>query len=263
MKQNNIDDLLDQYLAGQLTEEELKWRHEQLKNGNIEAISNKEIEEIVLPNELLYPLAFQHENIELKLKKNALPTENKSTSISQKETWLTRLKKHTWLPTLFAIGVLLLPIIYLFSWINADKQEIIQQHFAPYSISSIERDFDSSIAKNDWIVAKTKYEQGNYEAAIKSFRNVMLLQREDSYIDAFFIGVCQLSRRYALPYQASEYFEQENLKNTTLFLPAQWYLALAQLQCGEKEKAKATLFFLSQQQNGYKQVEANQLIEML
>ena len=118
MKQKNIDALLDQYLAGQLTEEELKWRHEQLKNGNVNAISDREIEEIILPNELLSPLFFQQENTETKLKKASLPIENKPIKIVKKETWLVWFKRQTWLSALFAIGILLLPIIYLFSWIN-------------------------------------------------------------------------------------------------------------------------------------------------
>ena len=263
MKQNNIDKLLDQYLAGQLTEEELKWRHEELKKGNLSPISDKEIDEVILPNELLSPLLFQNENAETKLKKTFQPIENKAPIVAQKETWTVWLKQKTWLAALSALAVLLIPIIYLFSWINNDKQQVIQKYFVPYQIANIERHFENPETEKYWIAAKTKYEQGNYEAAIKSFRKVLLAQRKDSHIDIFFIGVCQLGRRYALPYQATEYFGQHNLKNTDLFLPAQWYLALAHIQCGENEKAKAALNFLSKQENGYKQNEAKQLIEIL
>ena len=192
-----------------------------------------------------------------------LVIENKPIKIVKKETWLVWFKRQTWLSALFAIGILLLPVIYLFSWINNDKQKIMQQYFVPYNIANIERNFDSAETTSYWIAAKTKYEKGNYEAAIKLFRKVMLTQSEDNHIDAFFIGLCQLGRKYKLPHQAREYFEQENLKNTDLFMPAQWYLALANIQCGEKDEAKAKLLFLSQQQKSYKQEEAKQLMEML
>jgi len=262
MQEKNIDELLDQFLAGKLTEEELKWRHEQLKKGNLTAISEKEIDEVVLPNELLSSLNFKTESSEIPFK-TFQSIESKPVITRQKITWITWLKRQTWLSALAVISILLLPIIYLFSWINNDKQQLIQEYFVPYDIAHIGRNFNNKTTESYWIDAKTKYEQGNYETAIKLFRKINLAQRKDSYIDAFFIGVCQLGRRYALPHKAVEAFEQEKLNHTDLFLPAQWYLALAHLQSGEKEKAKANLEFLSRQENGYKQQEAKKLIEML
>jgi tetratricopeptide (TPR) repeat protein len=210
-----IDEILDQYLDGLITEEEMRDMHLQLENKHKDEDIDALLEKIELPVDILVAPNTR----------KVLPNQIFTTPlepINARERFLHQLPY--WVVLLITIAMLLVAYRMFYH----SHLVMAEQYFKPYAISTIERSFVSDEQKKEWDKAVFAYETPNYIAATTHFKNILNQQPKNDFIDSFFTGICHLALRQ--PREAIVYLNKSTeggnmaWKNT-----AYWYLGLAYL----------------------------------
>lgn len=252
MKRNferELDRLLDQYLAGKLTEEQMKIRH----------------------NELVY-LQEQQERKQYNTSyeyTDDIGTNNngKTYSVKQliKKAKLTKgffNKKYALIVTAAVFVFVSLGFAYIYT--NSDSTyRLFNKYSHTYSINSTPRAFTNGHIQDNWDIAKFKYEMGNYEGAAKNLHITLKAQSDDQYLDYMYIGICQLKKgaaRDATIYLAKGLEKQPppEIKDAL-----NWYQALAYLKLQDFDKCKSLLKRISSSAKSQFSRRASSLLQEL
>src|SRR5690606_20456441 len=139
------------------------------------------------------------------------------------------------------------------------------ENFEPYLPLGVPRsdsDFTTEEEK-----AFNLYNNGNYEAAISLFEDVLTQQDKTEIL--FFLGNAYLASKPPKPKQAisalQKFLEEDRLLNSqaNLYLSqAKWYLSLAYLKNNQLDEAKRLLYELKQSESSYSKKANNLLIEL-
>lgn len=241
-----IDEILDQYLDGLITEEEMRNMHLQLENKQKDEDIDALLEKIELPVDILVapntPRVPPNQIFTTPLE----PTNARERFLHQLPYWVVLL-----------ITMAMLFVAY--SMFYHSHLVMADQYFKPYAIATIERSFTSNKQKNEWTKAIVAYETPDYIAATTHFKNILNQQPKDDFIDSFFAGVCHLALHQ--PREAIIYLnkstENSNIawKNT-----AYWYLGLAYLS---NENIMAARQYLEKVALADSHIHKNDAIEIL
>ena len=213
----NIDEILDRYLAGLITEEDVREQHLELEKKQQEEAIDALIEKIELPIDILVA---KYDSTVASEQQFTTPTEPNNA----RENFLHRL------PFLMVgvVTVAMLLVAYFMFYNN--HLAMADHYFKPYAITTIERSFSTNEQQNEWNNAINAYEFPDYQTATLYFKNLLNQQPKDDYIDSFFAGICHLAAHQ--PREAIFYLNQSiNTKNNNLAWKntAYWYLGLAYL----------------------------------
>ncbi len=282
--QQEMDRVLDQYLNGDISEEEVRRYHECLQNGEIpqEVMMDRsaeheftsveipdDIENIELPGDALVNLLKESDylqQLEEELKQQKEPDELPYLSIHINRKFLPVL--------VFALlSVLMLPLVY-FLLPSPASDQMFTEYFTPFDISSIDRDKTVLAASSErekkqfvqnlqkWDHAKYIYAMGDYPEAIRLFGDMTVAQMNDEYIDQFLIGVSYLAQGHSRsaidPLKAAVANEQNSLRSESV-----WYLALAYIHNNDLSAASPLLKLLSKDERVYKEVEAKEILQII
>ncbi|MEZ4883299.1 MAG: hypothetical protein R3E32_01090 [Chitinophagales bacterium] len=265
-KQEQIDKLLDQYLDGKLTEEEVRLMHETLERGGI--LTDAELDKIVLPVDILQPSTLQKDNIQQNTK--TTNTYHKLEDFKQFRNYhhpiveTSKAYSLVFIIVFFTILVMA-PFVYMLLPIHFNAKQTFNNNFSPYPINNIERDFNNNeSAISNWEKGVAAYKQGNYHSAVHILEDLSKNTDDNSqaYIDHFYIGISYLVEKE--PKAAIDQLKQvlESQANSEWKAHANWYLALSYLQLNETQN---TINYLKEivanGDNTYHYDEAMKLLE--
>lgn len=250
-KEDQIDKLLDQFLDGTLTEEEVRLMHETLENGD--SITEVELDKIVLPVDILQPNKNETNNV-IRQSPQAQNPYRKLEEFKQYKHYQNPIvetsKAYTLVFIIVFFSILVMaPFVYMLLPIHFNGEQIFKNNFSPYPIDDkIERGFNSDIiASFNWKEGSKAYERANYNEAMYFFGE--LVEEDDNYtdtyIDHFYLGVTNLSPSISDPKTASKHlynvldFNSEDAKKWKY--PAHWYLALSYIQLNETQNSRIHL----------------------
>jgi len=257
--EKEMDKILDQYLEGLITAEDVRRLHKDLKanNGQLPLLDDDHLTDIKLPNDLLQTHApLQQEEVDTLTSitevvppkiKESIPKEAKQTLVSM---------------VLFIL-LLLVPVTLLFVALNGDSLSVVKQNHIPYDIESVERDFTNAFLESIWEEAQQNYTAADYVTTRELLDDILLAQPSDEYIDHFFMGISLISQSQPYPREAIHHFHLAQKGEHNLQEPIMWYLSLAYLQNGNKQSAKKWLEELTKKTNAYNFDQAQQLLKTL
>lgn len=269
-KQDQIDRLLDEYLDGNLTEEEVRLMHETLENGG--TLTEAELDKIVLPVEILQPNKTQTETIQQPAKKhNAY---RKLEEFKQYRTYSHPIVETSKAYTLvfiivFFTIVVMAPFVYMLLPIHFNTDKIFQSHFTPYPIDNFERNFNNNVfASFNWEEGVEAYQEKNYDEVVYLLND--LLKNEgshtDSFIDHFYLGISYLGGEKPDSKTAIDHFNKVLTDTTPMTAnwkaPTHWYLALSYLQLNKTQNTRKHLKeIITEGSEAYHYQEALKLLE--
>lgn len=239
---NEIDRILDEFLAGNITSEELKKRHARLQHLCQEQDSEQQLDTIQLPEELFYP------------------TPPKNQTLVQGEV-LEPLPAHFRLLPMAIIAVVMgiLLVVGYYSLLYS-YSDIAYRQFERYPIR-IDRKLPNPL-QIKWNAARSYYENGNYRSTIDNLQIILNRQPKDDYIDNFYIGLAYLANhqaREAIPYLENSL--QTQPKDWQSF--THWYLGLAYLGNEQIDQANLHLEKVAISDSDLKKQAAQNLLEQL
>lgn len=271
-KQDQIDKLLDQFLDGKLTEDEVRLMHEKLESG--EFLSDTELDKIVLPDDIL--ISTKQENISFE----SFESDSSRYKLQDFEKYSTHYKHpivetskaHTFVFIIVFFSILIAaPLVYILLPFQFSPQKIFQEYFSPFDITHVNRDFtedDDFENYSNWQTAISEYQQKNYHDAIHKFDDILtsIPSRKDAYIDYFFIGVSYLAADKTKAKSAIEAFDEvlQGEAPPKWKDRAKWYLALSYLQVDAINTAKEYLqSLIGGEKTAFQYEEAEKLLEEL
>ena len=135
---------------------------------------------------------------------------------------------------------------------NPDK--LFSKYYEPFGvISSVTRNSSAEIS-GSYLPALEMYKQGNYSGAVEILSDV--ISEDNSLTEPiFFMGVTELALGNFT--QAISTLSEVTSRSSEYGKEAQWYLGLAYLKTGEKEKALSCFTPLTQTQNFYRKRAEN------
>ncbi len=271
-KQDEIDRLLDQYLDGELTEEEVRLMHETLENGD--SLTEAELEKIVLPVDIIHPNKMQSSTLQQTTQtSNSYRKLEKFKQYTQHHHPIVETSKAYTLVFIIVFFTILVmaPFVYMLLPFHFNAEQTFKNHFSPYPIDDINRDFKNDFfASFNWKEGVDAYERENYNEAIDLFRDSLEERGEtsDAYIDHFYIGVSHLTKSVSDPKTANKHLykvldysspEASKWKN-----PTHWFLALSYLQLNETQNSRSHLKeIIAEGSQAYHYEEALKLLEEL
>ncbi len=251
--ENEIDKILDQYLEGRITKEQVRLLHEHIRQGGVLVESdNADTTEVKMPEELYYvspEIVFDETQRFEELKKR------------RKEYHQKSIFRHAALSVVLFVIIVFTPVVYLFMSISSSTDALINRYFRPYDVSKTERKLNNMTLQDKWDSSANKYARKNYTDAIISFNNLISYNPEDVYIDHFYIGLSYIGK--GQPREAIDHLEKAIAVNHELTEPARWYLALAHLQNEEIDKTKSLLKPFISEEVKYNHEEAEKLMKSL
>ncbi|OWY20565.1 hypothetical protein C7N43_07950 [Sphingobacteriales bacterium UPWRP_1] len=259
--QEEIDKILDQYLAGKLSAEEVRLLHAKLQKGELHFLSEDEWEQIVLPPDVLHPITHAEKMTEKVL----------YASAGNDFEWTeNRYQKYGWANSRYAVVIslllgllLLLPFVHLFLSLGKE-QNLVNRYFAPHDMIPVERSFTNPDAENLWHAAVLKYRAGNYSASAASLSQLFAYQLPDAYTDHLYMGICYIGN--AQPREALHHLKiaaETTPADAGLQNLVNWYISLAYIQNGNIAAAKPLLEQLSETLNFVYQTRAAKLLSEL
>lgn len=249
--EKEIDNLLDRYLEGVLTKEEVRLLHRQLEEDLPSGEVQDLLDHIKLPDDVLNPSAINPKK-EVKIYyKHALPHHNRPKKQPEKS------------PFLYVVVIILLLIIPLIFYILPiqQRQKMFDRYYKPYSITAVQATFDNQALADQWRTAVFKYNNDNYLQAAKTLESLLDKQASEKYIIDFYVGLCYLS--ISESELALVHLNPVAEGINPLHHQATWYAALAQLQLNELEKAKNILQNIVQMPDSYNSDEAKEILKRL
>lgn len=246
--EREIDNLLDRYLEGVLTTEEVRLLHRQLENDLPSGEAQALLDSIELPDDLLNaPIVVR-------------PKEHKIQYNKAKNNPLRRSEKIGWLYAIVLLLVLVIPMFFYIAPIQ-QRQKLFNHYFRPYSITAVQDPFQEQAMAELWSNAAFKYNGDNYIQALQTLENIAKQSTDNQHVVNFYIGLCYLSLKDSE--RALPYLKQVADNINPLRHQANWYIALAQLQLNETENAKATLQTIISMPDSYNSDEAAALLKRL
>jgi len=245
-KQEQIDKILDKYLEGELTEDEVRQMHETLEKG--EVITDSDLDKIILPVDILHPN---------KEPKKTLIETNPTANIHSKLEEFKQFGHHHRHPAIetskaytlvfiivFFTVIVMAPFVYMLLPISFNAEQLFKNNFSPYPIDQVKRDFNGDRATSSkWKESKADYQDEKYHQAVHTLSDILENTSGNSspHIDHFYIGVCYLAGKE--PEAAVEHFE-EVLKADFIGdwrATTNWYLALAYLELNKTQDSRKYL----------------------
>ena len=160
--------------------------------------------------------------------------------------------------------IFLISTVGIIYWFRQDQShasvdKLYSIYYTPYSIT-IDYRSDIGPISADYQSALEKYENLEYQEALALFEQI-LDNKEDGVSAFFFAGICNME--LGIYEQAIHYFKLPiNQDNMMFGQQSNWYLALCYLKTNQINKAKKILERISQE-NKYKQIEAEELLDQL
>lgn len=236
--QEELDKILDQYLAGKLNTEEVRRLHTKLESGETEVYSEEDLLQVALPDDIANPLT-QAEKIAVKQPLTTIAPDFSWTDSGYRQYKFVSGKYAALFALVFTV-ILLLPFVHLFMSVGKD-QHLVFRYFSMPDILLANRTIDKPTAQNDWNLATLKYRSGNYTAAASALNQMLVYQLPDAYLDRFYLGICYIG--LGEPREALQYLQNAALTNTNpdFVSLTQWYIALAYVQAGKPAEARPIL----------------------
>jgi len=237
--QEEIDKILDQYLAGKLSAEEVRLLHAKLQKGELNFLPEEEWEHIVLPPDVLHPSTHAEKMSGSVLYASAGNDFEWTENRYQKYRWAN--SRYVVVTALLLGLLLLLPFAHLLLSLGKE-QNLVSRYFSPHDILPVERSFTNPEAENLWHAAILKYRAGNYGASVASLNQLFVYQLPDAYIDHLYMGICHIGNA-----QPREALHHLNMAANTAPADAaiknlvNWYISLAYIQSGNAKEAKPML----------------------
>lgn len=216
----NIDDLLDQYLDGLITQEQVRQLHQNMERRK----SDDDADHVQDRSEL-------NANILVELLRQQAATPNEPAVAAAQPTADNSLSSKFWqylpLGSVFAITGVMIWVAYTMFY--QSYLVLSDQYFTPYPINTLERPLLNTAQQATWLSAIQAYQRPNYMGAANQFKRLYHQQAPDDFIDAFYIGICYLAAHQ--PREAIVYLEQSSQRthNEAWRNNAYWYLGLAYL----------------------------------
>lgn len=251
--ETEIDKILDRYLDGSLTKDEVRYMHERLTKGENVDILEQELDKIHLPLDVIDPPHYSQEKIEVI---EASPTYTYQKSATHKPT------KH-WLAA-FMMSIIVLISSFFYVWIpyNGNDQQLFKEYFTPFNIAGIKQEFDNTDLIEKWKDAKQAYESAKYEQALASFKDIInsSASLHPNDVNYFYMGNCYLAN--SSPQQAIQCLEKVQEETTEAWVDkAQWYIALAHLNAGNRAAAKDKLKNIQNKETAFNCEKAQMILE--
>jgi|GEM_PF-1713005 len=173
----------------------------------------------------------------------------------------------TWLPSFGRIAavilMLVLPSIIYLMW-NAqtiNQDHLFAMNFEPYRPTGNVRTIDAPTLETELEKAFTAYSEGNYQQSAEKFENVLKINPEER-LAHFYAAMSRLAQEPSQLEKARNHFEKQ-LEITEYKEQTEWYLALTYLRLKEHDKATALLQKVAGRNPGFKQKEAQDLLNQL
>jgi len=256
--EQEMDFILDKYLNGLITKEEVQELHEKLQRG--ESIYETEapatdVQEMDLPEsrDLTDKSPYYERN--LPIYEQQQDFEN---TVETPKAYLFT-KKYASGAVFFFFVVLFAPIIY-FILSMEHSNSLVAKYFEPHTITIQSRDLVRADVQDEWENAVEKYVSRQYAGTIASLNRVKNKQPDDAYIDDFYIGVSYIACGQAR--EAIEHLnDAKDAAPTDWHDEIDWYRALAHVQESEREKAQKLLNDLTADTQNYNYQKTKKLLE--
>lgn len=258
--EHEIDKILDRYLEGVLTTDEVRVLHRQLDDdlpsGDVQAV----LDRIELPADLL-----EQPTVSVQTKAyQRRPAYRLATPPS-----VARLRLSAMYGTLTLLLFIIPCVLYMFCyvWPLRQQQKMVEQYFTPYNAASYPINIEDATIATTWQTAVFKYNNAaqynaaDYLTAAHTFETLLAQPFEDIYALHFYIGVSYIAAHQ--PSNALAHLAQVSTAVTPLRQQALWYMALAYLQNNNRVSAKNVLQQIVSTPNAYRQQEAKSLLAKL
>ncbi len=245
MMEENTDRIIEQYLSGNLREEELEQFKNTLKSDQRLARRVKDLQAI---ESGLHALGMDHLMQDMK-------KWEKDIKLSQPP--VTAWKKY--LAVAAVITLILVPAVYFFTSKSPTSEELFLAYYEPYEEMLISRSNTSDSLGILLAAGLDAYNRGAYQRCTDLLKSY-LQQQPEAYRVALYLGIAQLeidqkqsAEKNFLLAQNDPAFEQQ----------AQWYQALSYLKFGEIPKARDILQSISTSESHYRKDQASDLLKDL
>lgn len=253
-----MDHVLDQYLKGKLTAEEVKLIHEQLQRKHNTSAADStnlaDVEGVVLPMDLLGKSQLpdgKAETVIQTIRTSNLPQTTIAPIYRQRFYW-------AWLAAPVAlllflwIGLIFMPEVH-------HTEDVYEAHFREYTPSFF---YDKPATQEIWQAAQFHYKRREYGVSTLLLQELAAIAPQEASAPLFLVGMAALQQWQANI--AIEYLLPMAQENGILQEQALWYLALAYLQNNNPRTAKAVLTEIVERGEGcYKFEEAVALLREL
>ena len=155
-----------------------------------------------------------------------------------------------------ATVALLVVTLYNLQWFAAPSTaELFANYFEPYKLGFVDRG-----EANDSVIEEANYHYANqnFEEAAKAFEGLSTIDKTNQYYN-FYLAISyigNLESTKALPFLK----EVLNSEQADLHDPAEWYIAMAFLQDGQKDSAREQLMEITKKSSKFQQL-AIQLLD--
>jgi tetratricopeptide (TPR) repeat protein len=246
MEEETKDQLIQDYLEGNLKGEALKDFEKRLKEDTTLAT---EVEE------------YQH----LELGLHSIGVHQFKDEVSRWETAYQHSQRSShkgyalrpYYAIAASIALFLTVGIYLFMNRLPGMDQLYTQHYVPYEDMILDRSDVSEGAKSFLIAGMEAYNHQQYPVAVKNLKEY-LQQEPEHYGAALYLGIAQMEIN---DFDASEASFNLSQNDPKFEQQAQWYLSLLYLKSEQLERAKTSLQSILENSQHYKFREAEELLE--
>ena len=244
-------ELIERFLAGELTEEELKVFNQQMQSDPEFA------QEVRLHRELAEVIADD----------GVWEFEKKVKSISDefekpKSKIVTINGRRKYLIAASLAAVLIISSLFTYRLISGSptNEQLFAEYFEPYPTYDIQRSDDDSLAtRRD--VALGKYDRNDFAGALADFE-LWLQDQPGDVVGRYYSGNCYL--KLGKPEKAIESFRFViDHRNNLYVQQSDWYLVLAFLQKDDTEAAKTALKALTEKPNAFNRSKAQEILKKM
>lgn len=250
---DNIEQLIEGYVMGTLSEEGVMMVEEKIKTDVGFA------EEVQLFRELTKMVEIVGD-LEMKQRFQAI---DKSLQVGNRPTRLAWLGRRSWLALAASILIIVVAVMWFLKPNSANTAAIFTQHFEPYQMPLSTQSESPDIAK-PWTKAMQFYLQGDYNAATPLLEQLTQKPTSQIYQFHFYLGICQMAQAPPDLMAAIENFDIVQQANKDYVPQATWYMGLAYLKLGKNKVAKAIFkSIVNANQPHYKKESALKILKQL
>jgi hypothetical protein len=226
-KQINYSKLIDKYINGEITEDELKLFENELKiNPQLKAELelHKKIDDAIINDDLA--------NFNKRMKN--IHSDYTSSKVVHKTNFIQK-NIYYLVAAIIILFIAIASIVYFSNNKKLSNTEIYSMYFKPYE--TINKRSAETITNDDiYKEALRNYDKENYSKAIKLFSQ--LFEQDDSYMAAYLYAGISLMENNNF-HEAEKSFQTIiNNNNICYIQQAEWYLGLCYLKADKSKKAK-------------------------
>lgn len=241
-KEHLIDKILDQYLDGVITEEQVKELHERLERDEMDFIEDIDLEQVEIPKEITEapPVSQLYKQAKLRQKKASAANHNRPQHLPPPEQVATIARKYMLGAIVFFVILLTVPFMMLLMPLQ-NMHSIFKEYFKPLNVDNAEIlpvDLDGKV-RSEWRDALSSYKEKKYPSARMQLQAFKSKYQELDLQSDLLIGISlmALEKHPEAINKLQPLVEKESLVKDE----AQWYLALAQLKMGELRESNILL----------------------